>query len=602
MRIPRRFLASLIATALLTMTAAPEMSRAESEIEQVAPTVLIQRRQQSLSSPGYGTWWDLALPTPPSSYVEFFETDSMGNKSSDSILCAGFEDPLCAARPNTRMMSVAALGRCLDADDIACIEGIRLRVGTEEMADLEFISYLGPETAFAQSMSLNLPRGSSISRWRDKSGAEYGVIASITSTLSVPSTGAAWGLAGQETIINVSRLASSACNCPYQFYIAPAQALKIPEYQHKVISNPNGSTPAIEFKPSTRIELSVRLPNTITGWFNGRIAAGTVTSRPLANSRTSYTFSADAANTYVAGGAFPASSAPSDFMTKVMGRPWEAPRSFGNAPGGIGVIDKYNQWAPYLGDKALVTQSRWTIRGTTWSTDSCFSGGKGISALLATNAAVYDGLPPAWDSRAKSLSFKVASPHYDDKGAVAIGNYTLALPSAAVSCLYGRASLPLYAKIEVTESKDGQNFSAVSALSESGGWVNFSASGFHFSEPTIKLTFTDNPTGAGQGLDVYLAKDKVETSITPARFVKTTVKGQRAALSITLDKAQTIKIYRKIGKKITLLKTLKARKGSNTFSTTFKTNYSFLVRDSRGKVITPLASSSSFRLGDRHVA
>lgn len=612
MRIPRRFLASLIATALLTMTATPEMSRAESEIEQVAPNVLIQRQRQTIQSQWHHSiYWDLALPHPKSSYIEFVQVDGNSKKMADSILCNGYDDPICAPRQNTYISSVATLGRCLGPDEVACIEGIRLRVGTEEMADLEFVSYMTsgmpkyPDTVFSESTALNLPRGSWVSMWKDRTGSEYAVDATISTVLNFQN--GAWVISptsGQNAVINVSRLPGPSCTCRSELVMSPAQLVFDPSSPtpYKSVSFSNPRTPTIEFKPSTRIELAIRLPDTITGWFNGRISSGSVTARPLANNRTSYTFAADASPTYIAGGAVATTAVPADFVTKQMGGSWPYPfAELAGTPGYPGTIDKYKLWLPYIGEKALGTQSRWTILGTGWTAGTCFSGGKGISALLATNAAVYDGSPPTWDSTTKSLSFKVASPHYDDKGAVAVGNYTLALPSAAVSCLYGRASLPLYAKIEVTESKDGQNFSAVSALSESGGWVNFSASGFHFSEPTIKLTFTDNPTGAGQGLDVYLAKDKAETSVAPARFVKTTIKGRRATVSITLDKAQTVKIYRKTGKKITLLKTLKARKGMNTFSTPYKASYSFLVRDARGKVITPLASSSSFTWGARHV-
>lgn len=567
---------------------------AQDEIPQTAPTALVQQRLRDLPSPGYGMWWDLALPTAPSSFIEFFETDSTGNKSSDSILCSEFQDPSCAPRPNTWMMSVAALGRCINDDEIACIENIRLRTGRADLTQLQFVGYLGPETQFAQSSALSLPRGSSVSRWRDSEGAEYAVIASVTSSLKSSLNN--WLLIGQDTIVNVSRLASPACSCPHQFSLSPATIIAPPSMSYKTVGNPNPPTPAIEFKPSTRIELSLRLPNTITGWFNGRVANGTVASRVLSGNRTSYTFTADTASTYIAGGATQASSLPPDFVTNTMGQFSPVGSSWGHTPGTLGMMDKYERWSPFLGDRALVTQSRWTIRGTKWTTNSCFAGGTGISGLLATNASVFDGSPPVWNQTSKTLTFDVASPHYDELGQEASGSYSLSIPAASVACLYGRATLPMYFKIEVGYGSSGQPFSSVSALTESNGWVNFSAQGFHYSKPTISVTFTDDPNGAVQNLTTLVANNQAATNKIPAVYAKTSVRGSKATVLIRLDKTQVVKIYRKIGRKTTLIKTLNARKGSTTFTTSYRKGQSILVRDARGKVVPPLTVSSS-RLG-----
>jgi hypothetical protein len=89
------------------------------------------------------------------------------------------------------------------------------------------------------------------------------------------------------------------------------------------------------------------------------------------------------------------------------------------------------------------------------------------------------------------------------------------------------------------------------------------------------------------------------TAATPANYVRTAASGAKATLTINLLTKQTVKIYRKVGSKLTLLKTLAAKAGKNTYSTVFKKTYTFVVKDAKGKVIPPLLSSSAFKFGLR---
>jgi hypothetical protein len=565
------------------MAVAPPTA-ANDEVKQTAPTNIVGERLRTLdpgcttltpcNPSGYGVFWDMALPTPPTSYIAFerYTDRTRATKAADSVLCSSFADPSCAPAENSFIVSIGVLGKCLDDAEIGCIEGLRGRVGSEAMSDLSFVEHAAATTDFAESSSLGVPRGSSVSRWRATDGTEYLLIASITSSLEP--IGGSWKVLSQNVTFNIARLASSAV-----VTVSPPSLTMPPGYSHKVVANSNPAPDIVEFKPDTRLELGVRLPNSVTGWFNGRIAEGTVASRALSNNRTSYVIAGDAALTYVAGGAVRAEALPAGFLRELTGRDAAPGQSFGHSPGEVYAMQHLSKWEPYIGDKALATQTRWTVNASSWTRSGCFAGGTGINALLGTNSATFDGSPPTWDSKTKSLSFKVASPHYDDKGAEAVGIYTLSLPASAVSCLYGRDKLPTYAEINVLSDKNGQQFSSVTTLAERDGWVNFSAKGFHFSQPTISIAFRDTR-------EATAATTTTATKALPKKN-KATVKvtGKKAKLTISLTKRQKVKIYRKVGRRLTLLRTMTGRAGTNSFTTSYKKGYSYVVKDSKGKTL-----------------
>ena len=464
-------------------------THADDEVVQIPATEMISKLTQDLTSPGHGIYWEMAYGVPPASFIEYKlrDVETKQKLIADSIFCKGFEDPNCTPRPNASIFTTSVLGKCSDDDEIACIESVREAAGSTELRDLKFSSYLGVETEFAQSPALQLPRGSSISEWKADDGTRYLVIANIDSSLFNPS-GSDWTRTYSSFTASIVRPKSGIT------VTAPRQTIAWSPMSdpYKIAVNPGANPPMVEFKPETRFELTLRLPNTITGWFNARIADGTVKSRDIGKNRTLYTFTGNAAATYLAGGAVPASSLEPGFMKKWYG--WEPTTggAFGDTPGdGQKQLDRYNAWLPHIGDKALATQGKWVIKGVDWTQDKCFTGGNGMNGLLATNAAVYNGTPPTWDSSTQTLSFKVASPHVDEKGNQTVGTYTLAIPAAAVSCLYGKDKLPAYAEISVTSGTDGTDYTSVITLGEKEGWVSFSAKGFHYSQPTIAVKFRD---------------------------------------------------------------------------------------------------------------
>lgn len=136
-------------------------------------------------------------------------------------------------------------------------------------------------------------------------------------------------------------------------------------------------------------------------------------------------------------------------------------------------------------------------------------------------------------------------------------------------------------------------------VGDTGVRVNFNLVHFSAPNPSLKV----KSASAQQTLSVLLTSSTVgvgggtttggTTAATSKNFVRTAASGAKATLTINLTKAQKIKVYRKVGKKLTLLKTISAKKGSNRFVTVYKKTYTYVVRDAKGKVIPPLLSSST---------
>lgn len=566
---------------------------------QRAPTEVIQELRAALPSPSYGIWWDLPLPTPPSPFIAVEETSSTGQKVADSVLCLSFADSACAPAMNKMLTVQSVLGRCRDDSDIGCIENLQIGLDGKSQNDLAFVEYTGAESVFEQSTDLNVPRGSSASRWRASDGTEYLLVPSIFREFS--GANGQWNPSTSSIRFYIARISPSS-----QYRTSPVSLIVNPGYSpYKVIGNGNSPVPAIEFAPSTYFQLGVRIPNSVTGWFTARLDEASVSSRSLSGNRSSYTFGGYASKVHIAGGAVTGSSLPADFIKNLgWGSSYESGAAWGSTVGSAGTLSSYKKWEQYLPDRDLLTQSRWAIGSQSWGTSGCFSPGSGINAVLATNAAVFDGSAPVWNSATGQLSFEVASPHLDSAGRQSVGTYSLAVPSASVKCLYGRDSLPKYFQVIVDYSDAGEDFKVVSALSESGGWVSFSASGFHFSSPVISVRFGENPSSfADQQLDVYTSNRTADTaspkssSANSTNYVRISAARAKATLNIQLAKKMTIKIYRKVGSKTVLIKTLSGKAGKNTFVTSYRKNYSFIVKDSKGKVIPRKLGSASFRLG-----
>lgn len=144
-------------------------------------------------------------------------------------------------------------------------------------------------------------------------------------------------------------------------------------------------------------------------------------------------------------------------------------------------------------------------------------------------------------------------------------------------------------------------------VGDSGLRVNFNLTHFSAPNPSLKVKSSSaqqtlsvllSSSGSGASTGGGTASGGTTTAL-PSNYVRTAASGAKATLTINVAKAQKVKVYRKVGKKLTLIKTISAKKGSNRFVTVYKKTYTYVVRDANGKVIPPLLTSSTFKFGLR---
>ena len=110
---------------------------------------------------------------------------------------------------------------------------------------------------------------------------------------------------------------------------------------------------------------------------------------------------------------------------------------------------------------------------------------------------------------------------------------------------------------------------------------------------------SSSPSGTSSGSPSSSSSGSTadSSSSTPVlkNYVRTTVNVTKATITVMLVTGQKITIYRKVNGKLKLLKSMTGKKGSNKYITVFNKGYSFVVKDSKGKVISTQITSTSLR-------
>lgn len=125
----------------------------------------------------------------------------------------------------------------------------------------------------------------------------------------------------------------------------------------------------------------------------------------------------------------------------------------------------------------------------------CFAKKDALLGIVSTNAAVYSPDPPTF--RNGFLDFQVAGAHYlDDGKTLTKGTYDLAVTSDFARCLYGFKDAPIQATVSITSQDSGEQNIATEIVRQDKAkkWVFLSAKNFTFSSPVIKVKLTQAGT------------------------------------------------------------------------------------------------------------
>ena len=193
-------------------------------------------------------------------------------------------------------------------------------------------------------------------------------------------------------------------------------------------------------------------------------------------------------------------------------------------------IRLFSLWVPLIKDKASANPKMWmfgslspdslatAVQGLA-SAKECVTKASGLAGLVTTNATIYDGSIPAFDSAEGALNYKVAAPHFAADGSDFSGTYDLIMSSSVARCIYNFTSAPISASVSITTSDGGVQKVATTVLNERNGWLHLGAYGFGFSAPTLKVKLTQaapTPTAkpAAKKITITCVKGKTSKKVT----------------------------------------------------------------------------------------
>lgn len=277
-------------------------------------------------------------------------------------------------------------------------------------------------------------------------------------------------------------MTSNVANCPY--WNVQTSGIKVDDPTH-----PGYCFEPVNLPTNLRLRVSVQLGNRLgelKGWFDGRIndpnidfgtatpGVITVEGSPMA---VDYTETVDIPKgDPLYGGSANTEEGQIAFGTRGI----EQPRT------GLAL---YKQYLSKIPDAAAAQNTVWRI--SSWN-DSAMASNRcsstpGVQGIVISNATTYDPAPPTLNAQDGSLNFTVAAPHLNPDGTPNQGIYRLFVQKALAKCLWG-SDVNGSATISVTDG-DGTQDAAITTMGESNSWVHFSATGFHYSVPTVSVSF-----------------------------------------------------------------------------------------------------------------
>jgi hypothetical protein len=247
-----------------------------------------------------------------------------------------------------------------------------------------------------------------------------------------------------------------------------------------------------EFAPDTRVELSLKLSNRVTGWLHGRLKKPDIKVDVIDNQYNQIVIGAEAVEIPQMYAEISKSTQPADVYQAVTESAWGGFRGQNIAWHSIKSEDSKARFliskvASEAKDTASNTTTSWQVKSIQAGSDAtgCLGDSKRLIGLVTTNAMAYAGEAPAFVGA--RLSYEVAGLHYMPDGKTAVeGTYDLAIRSDVARCLYGFSKAPISATINVTGA-NGETKTATTVVNEKDGWLKLAAYGFTFSSPTISV-------------------------------------------------------------------------------------------------------------------
>ena len=468
-----------------------------------------------------------------------------------SIVCTSIEDTKCA---NASYFSFKAMLKpCLNASDVNCIASLTAIQANGTKFEAKFSRYVSTDKTlyWDGSDSVGLPSSATESLWTfndltHSAGSEFMVSSIVDGTFKKGQSPRFQRL--QSIVQPVSEVKDSS--------VTRVRALdsNLNFMTQTELDNQSGWTGAQRglqdkncaatddgvcfqreaFPANLKYSVKIRLTASIGGWIHGRMKSPEVSitgNGSLWNVEVSGEPISVPVMAYWGNKTELSSEIQNAYATR-------APSTVGIPGGGTSLryqtngqfnqeqIRLFSLWLPLTKDKASANPKMWmygSLSANNFSSAAeglasareCVTKASGLAGLVTTNATMYDGSMPAFDSAEGSLNYKVAAPHYAADGTEFSGTYDLIMKSEVARCIYGFSAAPVSASVAVTSSDGGVQKVATTLLNERDGWLHLGAYGFGFSSPTLKVKLTQEKV-----------VPKASTTVTPKKSSIICVKGK----------------------------------------------------------------------------
>jgi hypothetical protein len=156
--------------------------------------------------------------------------------------------------------------------------------------------------------------------------------------------------------------------------------------------------------------------------------------------------------------------------------------------------------------------------------------GEGLSLWYSGQLKSY----PSWIAKDSALTIQVESTHLKSDNSQNVGSFNIDMPLSTASCLWGvDLSKAVSASISATYPELGITEVVTTISQVNGNFFKVSASGFHYSAPTIKMKLTQSVN------DQPAPAEKTEVT-TPAQVEKPVASVSKKS-TITCIKGKTTK-------------------------------------------------------------
>lgn len=432
------------------------------------------------------TIFELSQANAGGRWLEWNTGGYLGNPSNRSVPCVGqgwgygeCTDSSFENGATVRFQS--SLAGCKTADEIYCVESVSITSVSNPDAKTALLRNISNQFTYPPLSSVLLPGSSGSSLWKSdvahEGGNEYIVGFNVAGDLAP----------GQKapTIVQANIFVQPVRQ------VSKDYPLKVGEHRMcAMIANTDGCFYMQNFAADTKVDLTIRAPKALGGWFYGQISNPNINIGALSDSVNRIKISGGAQDVEGLYVAYPLAGNEKTSEGIRLGAGWPKPITEGfhiafgpswnaavPAVEAVRAVSKdmstftYSQWGMHLVDQGL-------------SKNACLDAGEGIRGIVTTNAMAYaKGIPTFKNGQ---FDFSVAGMHYKSDGATAVtGHYDFLLSSTVARCLYGFSKAPIYGVVNVV-SATGEQKIATTAVSEKDGWVRISAHNFTFSTNVIK--------------------------------------------------------------------------------------------------------------------